>query len=134
MAPFGKLYTYPVSQLLQLSSSHSFKICISKLTFVVLQGNPRSSAILAVAKANNVELEVVETEPQKGLSAEYLKLNKLGKVPTFVGTDGYTLHEAIAIAIYSTWNSQTRWHHYQDLTPCYDEKKSFSYPCLNHPC
>lgn len=39
MAPFGKLYTYP--------------------------GNPRSPAILAVAKANNVELEVVETEPAK---------------------------------------------------------------------
>jgi elongation factor 1-gamma len=100
----------------------------------VLQGNPRSSAILAVAKANNVELEVVETEPQKGLSAEYLKLNKLGKVPTFVGADGYTLHEAIAIAIYSTWKSQTCCHHNQDLTLCYDEKKSFSYPCLNHPC
>ncbi|PMD28311.1 40S ribosomal protein S3aE [Hyaloscypha hepaticicola] len=76
MAPFGKLYTYP--------------------------GNPRSTAILAVAKANNVEVEVVETEPGKGLSEEYLKLNKLGKVPTFVGADGYTLHEAIAIAIYIT--------------------------------
>ena len=35
------------------------------------------------------------------VSAEYLKINKLGKVPTFVGADGYTLHEAIAIAIYS---------------------------------
>jgi elongation factor 1-gamma len=58
--------------------------------------------LLAVAKANNVELEIIETEPAKGLSAEYLKLNKLGKVPTFVGADGYTLHEAIAIAIYST--------------------------------
>jgi elongation factor 1-gamma len=76
MAPFGKLYTYP--------------------------GNPRSTAILAVAKANNVEVEVVETEPGKGLSDEYLKLNKLGKVPTFVGSDGYTIHEAIAIAIYIT--------------------------------
>ncbi|KAH9221176.1 40S ribosomal protein S3aE [Leptodontidium sp. 2 PMI_412] len=76
MAPFGKLYTYP--------------------------GNPRSTAIRAVAKANNVEIEIVETEPAKGVSAEYLKINKLGKVPTFVGADGYTLHECIAIAIYIT--------------------------------
>ncbi|KAH6684431.1 putative elongation factor 1-gamma 2 [Halenospora varia] len=76
MAPFGKLYTYP--------------------------GNPRSTAIRAVAKANNVDLEIVETEPAKGVSAEYLKYNGLGKVPTFVGADGYTLHECIAIAIYIT--------------------------------
>jgi len=67
-----------------------------------LQGNPRSTAIKAVAKANNVELTIVETEPAKGVSAEYLKINKLGKVPTFVGADGYTLHECVAIAIYST--------------------------------
>jgi glutathione S-transferase len=43
--------------------------------------------------------------PAKGLSADYLKLNKLGKVPTFVGADGYTLHEAVAIAIYSEWKN-----------------------------
>ncbi|KAG0648505.1 Elongation factor 1-gamma 2 [Hyphodiscus hymeniophilus] len=73
---FGKLYTYA--------------------------GNPRSTAIKAVAKANNIELEIVETEPAKGLSSEYLSLNKLGKVPTFVGADGYTLHECVAIAIYIT--------------------------------
>jgi elongation factor 1-gamma len=73
---FGKLYTYP--------------------------GNPRSVAIRAVAKANNVDLEIVETEPAKGVSDEYLKLNKLGKIPTFVGADGYTLHECVAIAIYIT--------------------------------
>lgn len=73
---FGKLYTYP--------------------------GNPRSTAIRAIAKANNVDIEIVETEPAKGVPAEYLKINKLGQVPTFVGADGYTLHESIAIAIYST--------------------------------
>ncbi|ATZ48371.1 Bcgst25 [Botrytis cinerea B05.10] len=73
---FGTLYTYP--------------------------GNPRSTAIRAVAKANNIELDIVETEPAKGVSEDYLKINKLGKVPTFVGADGFTLHEAIAIAIYVT--------------------------------
>jgi elongation factor 1-gamma len=91
--------------------------CYRKLTSV-LQGNPRSPAILAVAKANNVELEVVETQPAKGLSAEYLKLNKLGKVPTFVGADGYTLHEAIAIAIYSTWKKLSQ--SYLRLPPIFD--------------
>lgn len=57
-----------------------------------------------MAKANNVDIELVETEPAKGVPAEYLKLNKLGKVPTFVGTDGYVLHECIAIAIYSMFS------------------------------
>ena len=31
---------------------------------------------------------------------EYRKLNKLGKVPTFEGSDGYILSECLAIAIY----------------------------------
>jgi elongation factor 1-gamma len=52
-----------------------------------------------VAKANGLELDVVETDTANP-SAEYLKYNKLGKVPTLVGSDGYVLHECIAIAIY----------------------------------
>ncbi|KAK6437831.1 elongation factor EF-1 gamma subunit [Oleoguttula sp. CCFEE 5521] len=73
---FGKIYSYP--------------------------GNPRTTAIAAVAKANGLELEDVHTEPAKGVSEEYKKLNKLGKVPTFEGSDGYVLTECIAIAIYLT--------------------------------
>ena len=57
-------------------------------------------AILAVAKANNLDLEVVETDTVNP-TPEYLKLNKLSKIPTFVGEDGYVLTECIAIAIYS---------------------------------
>ncbi|KAK0255812.1 hypothetical protein B0A54_11074 [Friedmanniomyces endolithicus] len=76
MAPFGKIYSYP--------------------------GNPRTTAILAVAKANSLELEQVHTEPAKGVSEDYQKLNKLGKVPTFEGADGYVLTECMAIAIYIT--------------------------------
>lgn len=34
------------------------------------------------------------------MSTEYLKLNKLGKVPTFEGADGFVLSECIAIAVY----------------------------------
>jgi len=43
----------------------------------------------------------VHTEPAKGVSEDYQKLNKLGKVPTFEGADGYVLTECMAIAIYS---------------------------------
>ncbi|KAF2395956.1 eEF1-gamma domain-containing protein [Trichodelitschia bisporula] len=73
---FGKLYSFPT--------------------------NARTVPLLAVAKANKLDVEIVQTEPQKGVSEEYLKLNPLGKIPTFVGADGYTLSETIAIAIYFT--------------------------------
>ncbi|KAF1950009.1 EF1G-domain-containing protein [Byssothecium circinans] len=66
------------------------------------EGNPRTTSLLAVAKENGLELEFVPTEPAKGVSTEYLKLNKLGKVPTFEGADGYVLSESIAIAVYLT--------------------------------
>jgi hypothetical protein len=56
-----------------------------------------------VAKANNLELEIVPTIPQEGVSKEYLELNPLGKVPSFQAKDGFFLTEAIAIAIYSTF-------------------------------
>lgn len=61
--------------------------------------------IRAVAKANKLELEFVETTPANGVPSEYLKINPLGKVPSFVGADGYTLTECIAIAIYSMYPS-----------------------------
>ncbi|KAK4988537.1 elongation factor EF-1 gamma subunit [Elasticomyces elasticus] len=73
---FGKLYTNP--------------------------GNARSTAIWAVAKANKLELELVQTDSAEGVSDDYRLLNKLGKYPTFVGQDGYVLTECIAIAIYIT--------------------------------
>jgi len=67
-----------------------------------LQGNTRSIAIRAVAKEYNIDLEIVNTEPAKGVSDDYLKINHLGRIPSFVGQDGYELTECIAIAIYST--------------------------------
>ncbi|KAI9809582.1 MAG: hypothetical protein M1825_000014 [Sarcosagium campestre] len=66
------------------------------------QGNSRTIAIRAVAKANKIDLEDVNEEPAKGVSAEYLKINPLGTVPTFVGADGFKLSESIAIAVYIT--------------------------------
>ncbi|KAI9653970.1 MAG: hypothetical protein M1821_006831 [Bathelium mastoideum] len=65
-------------------------------------GNPRTTALRVVAKANNLDLELVETDPAKGLSDDYRKLNKLGKIPTFIGADNYVLTECVAIAIYIT--------------------------------
>jgi len=63
-------------------------------------GNPRTTSLLAVAKENGLDIEFVETVPANGVPAEYLKLNKLGKVPTFEGADGFVLTECIAIAVY----------------------------------
>lgn len=54
----------------------------------------------AIAKENNIDIENVETDPGQGLSAEYKKLNPLGRVPTFEAPNGWVLSEVIAIAIY----------------------------------
>ena len=61
--------------------------------------NARSVVLLAVAKENNLDIELVETRPPD-VDIEYLKLNPLGRVPTFVSTNGFILTESIAIAIY----------------------------------
>jgi elongation factor 1-gamma len=55
--------------------------------------------LLAVAKENNLDIELVETRPPD-TTVDYLKLNPLNRVPTFVGADGFVLTEVIAIAIY----------------------------------
>ncbi|KAI0012786.1 hypothetical protein F4779DRAFT_532235 [Xylariaceae sp. FL0662B] len=75
MAPFGKIFTK--------------------------ERNPRTTAILAVAKANGVDLDVVHVDTANP-TPEFLKANPLSKVPAFVGADGYVLTECIAIAIYIT--------------------------------
>lgn len=66
------------------------------------EDNPRSVPIRVVAKANDLDLEIVNTQSKDGVSEDYLKLNKLGKNPTFQGADGYVLSECIAITIYVT--------------------------------
>lgn len=57
-----------------------------------------------MAKANNLDLETVVVDTANP-TPEYLKYNKLGKVPTFVGADGYVLSECMAIAIYGTFET-----------------------------
>lgn len=80
-----------------------------------------------VAKANKLDLDIVETVPANGVSQDYLKINHLGRIPSFVGADGYTLTESMAIAIYSS------------LTPLcavtytiqmMKDSIKYSYPCL----
>ncbi|KAF9884347.1 hypothetical protein FE257_001860 [Aspergillus nanangensis] len=71
-----------------------------------LSSNPRTISILVAAKANDVELELVETQANANAdfnkSAAYTKVNPAGKIPAFEGANGYTLSEAIAIAVYVT--------------------------------
>ena len=68
-----------------------------------LQENARTTVLLAVAKANKLDIELVETRPPVQ-DIEYFKLNPLGKVPTFVGANGYILTETMAIAVYCALN------------------------------
>ena len=58
-----------------------------------------------MAKENKLDLEIVPTEPAKGVSQDYLKINPLGRIPAFVGADGYTLTECMAIAIYGMFSN-----------------------------
>lgn len=63
------------------------------------QGHGRTIPSVVAAKANGLDLEVVETVGGK----TPLEINPLGKIPAFVGANGFVLTEAIAIAIYSTF-------------------------------
>ena len=54
--------------------------------FFLSQQNPRSTGILAVAKANNLDIEIVNVDTEQP-TAEFSKANPLAKVPTFVGAD-----------------------------------------------
>jgi len=82
-----------------------------------LQDNPRSKAILAIAKENGLNLELVEISEKQSKSPEYLKIHPLGKIPAFVSAKGYTLTECIAIAVYgeqrflhrSSFSEYTSW-------------------------
>ena len=53
-----------------------------------------------MAKANGLDLEMVERTPDKPFPPEYLKLNPLNRIPSFEGNDGYVLTECMAIAVY----------------------------------
>ena len=54
-----------------------------------------------MAKAANIPLDIVTITSSQDAPDSYRKLNPLGKIPTFVGTNGFVLSECIAIAMYS---------------------------------
>lgn len=55
----------------------------------------------AVAKANGLDIELIDSYTGR-LHPDHTKASPLGLAPAFIGEDGYTLHELIAIAIYCT--------------------------------
>jgi len=69
------------------------------------QGNPRTNSLLIIAKENNLNVELVDTQPGS-VPESYKKLNALGKIPTFEGANGYVLSECIAIAVYLASQSE----------------------------
>ncbi|KAF1731012.1 Elongation factor 1-gamma 1 [Beauveria bassiana] len=71
-------------------------------TLFTAEGNPRSIAIKAVAKANGLDVKIATVDMSAPRTPEHLAGSPIGRVPAFVGEDGFTLHEAIAIAIYFT--------------------------------
>jgi len=75
MAPFGKLYTF--------------------------QDNVRSIAPRIVARENDLEIQVIPTEPGNVNSA-YLEKFPMGKIPAFESAHGFLLHETMAITLYFT--------------------------------
>ena len=59
---------------------------------------------LAAAKVGGLELEFVKTLPRQDTSKpEFLAINPYGKVPAFVGSDGFVLTESRAISLYGEY-------------------------------
>ena len=88
-----------------------------------------------MAKANNLELELIERAPDKEFPPEYLKLNPLNRVPSFEGTDGYVLTECMAIAVYG--ESLDRAPSLRPRTSFLQDETYYiilSYPCLKLIC
>ncbi|KAJ5657950.1 uncharacterized protein N7484_001599 [Penicillium longicatenatum] len=70
-----------------------------------LPENGRTLSILVAAKHNDLDIELVQTQPNASANvsnAAYRKIQPLGKIPAFEGANGFNLSEVIAIAIYVT--------------------------------
>lgn len=65
-----------------------------------VETNLRTIPLRVIAKAHNLDVQLEKVEFP--VSADFLKINPVGKIPVFVGSDGYVLSECIAIAIYFT--------------------------------
>ena len=67
--------------------------------------NARTMVLLALAEENGLDVEFVDTNPARGFSEEYKKLNPALRIPTFQAADGWVLTEVMAIAIYCELSS-----------------------------
>lgn len=56
--------------------------------------------LLVVARELKLDIEFIHTNPDDGLSEEYLKMNPQGLIPTFIKPNGEILTEVIAIAVH----------------------------------
>ncbi|ODM20399.1 hypothetical protein SI65_03452 [Aspergillus cristatus] len=79
------------------------------MSFGKLYGAPENGRTIAVqvaAKSNDLDIELVKTEANSAASfnqsAEYTKVNPLGKIPAFEGANGFVLSEVIALVVYVT--------------------------------
>jgi hypothetical protein len=88
-----------------------------------------------------LELELVETQASSSsefnTSAAYQKIQPLGKIPAFEGANGFTLSEAIAIAVYGASTCFFFFFELKSLpdSPCILCMMSnfiISYPCQNY--
>lgn len=86
---------------------------------------------------------MVHTNPNEGpVSDDYRRLNRLGRIPTFQGSDGYVLTEVMAIAIYRTSALVPNLLPFAMAVPLSHERRDmmniiqfhFSYPCLKTCC
>ncbi|KAK4168178.1 glutathione S-transferase [Cladorrhinum sp. PSN259] len=103
------LWTKPTSNGDIPSSSEPAKMSSSFGTIYSHDPNPRTTAILAIAKAQGLKLDVIYADKDQNPEnyQKLLKVNPLGQVPVFVGADGYVLTECIAVALYIASQSDT---------------------------
>lgn len=67
-------------------------------------GSPKVMRVMAAAKINGLELELVTTKPvEDSHKPEFLAKFPQGKVPAFEGSDGFLLTESRSILRYSTY-------------------------------
>lgn len=67
---------------------------------IYLQNSPRVYAIMAIAKAQGLKLDLVQVDHIEESRRKLLEINPLGQIPVFVGPDGFVLTECIPIALY----------------------------------
>ena len=67
-------------------------------------GTPKVMRVMAAAKINGLELELVTTKPvEDSHKPEFLAQLPQGQVPAFEGSDGFLLTESRSILRYSTY-------------------------------